>query len=48
MQAVLDLSTNLALVMILSLLMLLIVGNIIGFIGNCWSLGRIWVSLILS
>jgi hypothetical protein len=48
MQAMLDLSGNMWVVMALSLLALLIVGIITGFIGNWWTRGWIWVSLILS
>lgn len=47
-QAMLDLSANMWLVMIVSLLVLLVAGIINAFIGNWWSFGWIWVSLLLS
>ena len=47
-QAMLDLSGTMWIVMMVSLLLLLIAGVITGFIGNWWSRGWIWVSLILS
>jgi hypothetical protein len=47
-QAMLDLSGIMWVVMVLSLLVLLIVGVITGFMGNWWSEIWIWVSLGLS
>jgi len=43
-----DMSGYMWLVMILSLLVLLIVGVVISFMGNWWSMGWTWASLALS
>jgi hypothetical protein len=47
-QAMLDLSGNMWVVMVVSLLLLLVAGVISGFIGDWWSRGWIWVSLVMA
>lgn len=47
-QAMLDLSGNMWVVMMVSLLVLLVAGVISGFIGDWWSRGWIWVSLMMA
>ena len=47
-QALFDLSGSMWIVMMISLLVLLIGGIINGVMGNWWSSGWIWVSLVLS
>ena len=45
-QAMLDLSTSMWVVYMLSLVVILVVGIIISFMGDWWSEGWIWVSMI--
>ena len=46
-QAMFDMSGSMWLVMILSLLVILIVGVVISFMGDWWSMGWVWLSLAL-
>ena len=47
LRVLLQLSTSVARVMLLSLLVLLVTGVIAGFMGQWWSRGWIWLSVIL-
>lgn len=47
-QAMFDMSGQMWLVMILSLLLILVVGVVITFMGDWWSRGWVWASLVLT
>lgn len=47
-QAMFDMSSHMWLVMILSLLGILVIGVVISFMGDWWTRGWVWVSLVLS